>query len=283
MHPLSPSNALSRRRGSLSTARAPTRAASPNPACHHTAGPRVCLGIVGGACEKYGSSAARLSARPGTSAAMAPIFRTFVAPTTSMPYQFLTPRRHLVRRAMRPSSGGRPEAPWARLHASAVACRPRTANGTRHAAARAGCRRYDALVSIHHLRASDHPPSQPFCLDLSSQGMRKIRDRLSWPWHGPDRSDPARAPHQPVCSRARSLARCPRSDPARRRTTAHAHPPTEASRAADGAREWSALRVDPPGLAGRAGRRAAAPRAAVCTRLLGPPSADFAWTVTDRV
>ena len=132
------------------------------------------------------------------------------------------------------------------------------------------------MPSSHLLRASDHPPSQTFCLDPSPQGMRKIRDRSARPCHGPDRSDPARAPHRLACSRARPHARCLRSEPARPLTTAHSHPPTEASRAADGARERSALRVDPPGLAGRAGRRTAAPLAAVPTCSCTPRPPDFA-------
>ena len=131
------------------------------------------------------------------------------------------------------------------------------------------------MPSSHLLRASDHPPSQTFCLDPSPQGMRKIRDRSARPCQGPDRSDPARAPHRLACSRARPHARCLRSEPARPLTTAHPHPPTEASRAADGARERSALRVDPPGLAGRAGRRSAAPLACRSHLLLYPPSAGF--------
>ena len=237
LHPLSPSNALSPRRGSLSAAGAPTRAASPNSTCHCKAGPRVCQDISSGACEKYGSGAARLSARPASSAAKAPISRTSVAPTPSMSVRFLAPRRHLVRRGQQPSSGGRPKAPRARLHASAFTCWPRTTNGTRNAAVQAGCRRYDGRVSSHRRRASDHPTRQPFCQNLSPQGMRKIRDRSARPCQGPDRSDPARAPHRLACSRARPHARCLRSGPARPLTTAHPHPPTEASRAADGARE----------------------------------------------
>ena len=103
------------------------------------------------------------------------------------------------------------------------------------------------MLCSHCLRASDHPTRQPFCQNLSPQGMRKIRDRSARPCHGPDRSDPARAPHRLACSRARPHARCLRSEPARPLTTAHSHPPTEASRAADGARERSTLRVDPQG------------------------------------